>query len=190
MHLFILLLRTWTFDTQSRCSVYYFGATCQTSFVFLFLCLPPKCRGSSRFCLLSLFLDACVFLWVNYSTHFKLLSLEGMISQSNLSPQINTPWESSFPTPWGTSLFICPSGNSSHLPVAVLGFSSFQLNVFLFSFLPEYKPHYFLTKISLFIIPDSHKIQPLVCLWHWYLYLIFYRQNCILGIQYCHSNGC
>lgn len=188
MHLFILLLRTWTSDTQSRCSV-YFGATWQKSFVFLFLCLPPKCRRSSRFCLLSLFLDVCVFLWVDYSTHFKLLSLEGLISQSNLSPP-NTPWESSFPTHWGTSLFICLSGNSNHLPVAVFRFSSSQFNVSLFSLLPEYKPHYFLTYISLFIIPDSHKIQPLVCLWHWYLYLIFYRQNCIVGIQYCHSNGC
>lgn len=87
MLLFILLLETWTSDTQSRCSV-YFGATWQNSFVFLFFCLTPKCRCLSRFCLLSWFLGFCIFLSVNASTPFKLLCPERMISWSNLpSPQ-------------------------------------------------------------------------------------------------------
>lgn len=82
MLLFILLLATWTSDTQSRCSV-YFGATWQNSFVFLCLCLTPKCRCASRFCLLSLFLGFCIFLSVKASTPFKLLCPERMISWAN-----------------------------------------------------------------------------------------------------------
>lgn len=153
MLLFILLLGAWTSDTQSRCSV-YFGATWQNAFVFLFLCLPPKCRHSSRFCLLSLFLGFCIFMSVISSTHFKLC-LEGIFI-SNWLQHIFI---------WMSFLQLKPpavAGPRASSPHPAYAYFLFSLNI---------SHSVCFTKISRCIISNTHKIQPPVCLWHWYLYI-------------------
>lgn len=132
-----------------------------------------------KICLLSLFLDLCIFLSVNSSMHLKLLFERDDFTVQPTTPSI-TPkkTESSFQWTGGRLYLDVLMAIHTYLHVADFSASSFQPSLSSCSLLPVYKPHYLLHQTLPLCRPrHSEDSATSMSLGHWYLNSVFWWQN-------------